>query len=81
MQATYTGKEKQRGETQNAPIICEKSTCNRPPMEEQKSDDRKKSQTRCPAGHVSSFEKKDICELAARTVDLIRAKANVTMAI
>ena len=38
------------------PIICEKGYRNRPLTKEQKSDNRKKSKTRCLVEHVFGFE-------------------------
>ena len=60
------------------PIICEKGYRNRPLTKEQKkSDNRKKSKTRCLVEHVFGFEEQTMRGFVVRTVGLIRAKANV----
>jgi transposase, IS5 family len=61
------------------PIICEKGYRNRPLTKEQKSDNRKKSKTRCLVEHVFGFEEQTMRGLVVRTVGLIRAKANVAL--
>lgn len=52
---------------------------NRPLTKEQKSDNRKKSKTRCLVEHVFGFEEQTMRGLVVRTVGLIRAKANVAL--
>lgn len=61
------------------PIICKKGYRNRPLTKEQKSDNRKKSKTRCLVEHVFGFEEQTMRGLVVRTVGLIRAKANVAL--
>lgn len=71
--------DKRRLQHKMNPIICEKGYRNRPLTKEQKSDNRKKSKTRCLVEHVFGFEEQTMRGLVVRTVGLIRAKANVAL--
>ena len=75
----YVGQEEIVKLHQMNPIICEKGDRNRPLTKEQKSDNRKKSKTRCLVEHVFGFEEQTMRGLVVRTVGLIRAKANVAL--
>ena len=77
LDAGYVGQEEIVKQHKMNPIICEKGYRNRPLTKEQKSDNRKKSKTRCLVEHVFGFEEQTMRGLVVRTVGLIRAKANV----
>ena len=79
MDAGYVGQEEIVKQHKMNPIICEKGYRNRPLTKEQKSDNRKKSKTRCLVEHVFGFEEQTMRGLVVRTVGLIRAKANVAL--
>ena len=79
LDAGYVGQEEIVKQHKMNPIICEKGYRNRPLTKEQKSDNRKKSKTRCLVEHVFGFEEQTMRGLVVRTVGLIRAKANVAL--
>lgn len=61
------------------PIICERGFRNHPLTEEQKANNRQKSKIRCRIEHIFGFEEGSMNGLIVRSVNLMRAKANVAL--
>lgn len=79
LDAGYAGREDVVTKAGMIPIICERNYRNKPLTDVQIANNRQKSKTRCRVEHIFGFIEQAMHGSFARSIGLVRAKANIAL--